>query len=405
MRRAAARALCRIGDSRALRPIMQTLYAEDYWLTNVLLRTGHALNIPGVREEMLTLIREGTAGQRYWAIEALTHASGDAEVLEVVTKLRHDPDTPPELRAHTVAALCRLQPDRAGELLTEAIDDAGIRRVSGWAWWIAWRDGHRLPLEVCRKGFTRDVAGNSRRMAGRLALRHGDEGRALLDDILQTGSPDERATAAVVLAGETPEAFEVLLNELIAGYRERKWSRIVARVLVRTYGEQLCEWAEREKPDTTNRPGLQWALAQVRLMAGGAAAEDVLHFGTPAARAAAVEQMAKEQGAAFLPELRTILREGRPKKAARAAFDAMIRLRDDALATVQQMRTSEHWTERKAAVAILRRWGKLTDEQKAEALADPHVAVQHAADWSPGARAAAQWHPKWKKKINHESHQ
>ena len=44
-----------------------------------------------------------------------------------------------------------------------------------------------------------------------------------------------------------------------------------------------------------------------------------------------------------------------------------------------EMLESEHWGERKAAVGLLRQWGKLTDTQRDKALADPHVAVRHAA--------------------------
>ena len=45
----------------------------------------------------------------------------------------------------------------------------------------------------------------------------------------------------------------------------------------------------------------------------------------------------------------------------------------------EEMIGSEDWAERKAAVCLLRRWGKLTPEQQAQAERDPHIAVQHAA--------------------------
>jgi len=148
---------------------------------------------------------------------------------------------------------------------------------------------------------------------------------------------------------------------------------------VRAYGDRLLAWAERNQPGPADDPALAWALGKARIAAGSAAAEDALHYGGPAVRAEAVNALAHAQGAAFLPELRACLRDGRPKKVARAAFRQMLRLGQAATATVEQMRTAEHWTERKAAVCLLRRWGRLTPEQQAQAQRDPHVAVRHAA--------------------------
>jgi hypothetical protein len=44
------------------------------------------------------------------------------------------------------------------------------------------------------------------------------------------------------------------------------------------------------------------------------------------------------------------------------------------------MLESADWLERKAAVCLLRRWGKLTEEQRQLAQADEHVAVRAAAE-------------------------
>ena len=57
----------------------------------------------------------------------------------------------------------------------------------------------------------------------------------------------------------------------------------------------------------------------------------------------------------------------------------MLRLGDAALPMAMEMLGSAHWTERKAAVCLLRRWGRLTPEHKARAESDPHIAVGHAA--------------------------
>ena len=68
----------------------------------------------------------------------------------------------------------------------------------------------------------------------------------------------------------------------------------------------------------------------------------------------------------------------------------MLRMGEPAMATVRDMLGSEHWTERKAAYSLLRRWGKLSPAQQARGLADPHVAVRHAANWRWPRRPAGE---------------
>ncbi len=378
VREAAARALCRIGDPRAVRPVLRVLYAGDWRTRKAILRTGKILRISGVRDELLGIVREGEPERQYWAIQALAHAEGDDEVYGCLARVFRTPGS--GFRHQALAALCKLRPDHAPDLVAEALGDADLRRCSGWAWWIAVRDGLVLPIEVCMGGFGRDVPANSRRMAGHVVLRHGAAGRKALEDLMGTGSPDQRATAALALAHEKhPGAFKVLLDELLNGYRERKWSRMVSRALVRECPRQLAEWARQARPDVTGRPAVAWALGQVRIAAGEASADDALRFGPPSVRAAAVRQLARSRGAGFLPELRQCLREGRPRKVAQEAFWQMFRLGEAALPTAEEMLVSEHWTERKAAVCLLRWWGRLTPAQKARAERDAHIAVRHAA--------------------------
>ncbi|MCY3020131.1 MAG: hypothetical protein NTW87_14025 [Planctomycetota bacterium] len=112
-----------------------------------------------------------------------------------------------------------------------------------------------------------------------------------------------------------------------------------------------------------------------------------------------MRRLARETGAALLPELRRCLSEGQPRKVAQEAFWQMFRLGQAAMPVVQEMLVSEAWPERKAAVSLLRRWGKLTPRQQARARKDPRLAVRHAADWHPGYVKAAEWHPKWKRKL------
>ena len=125
-----------------------------------------------------------------------------------------------------------------------------------------------------------------------------------------------------------------------------------------------------------------------------------VEHGPPAIRARALRQHATRAGASVLPELRRCLAEGRPKKLAREAYRQMEALGTEAEPTALEMLKSPLWTERKAAVSLLRRWGKLTPQQQADAREDPHVAVRHAADFSPGQIAAAEaGHPKWAGRI------
>ena len=145
---------------------------------------------------------------------------------------------------------------------------------------------------------------------------------------------------------------------------------------------------------------MAWAAAQARLAAGTATPADLVHQGPPTLQADALRKLVAKSGAAALPELRRCLAEGAPKKLAREAFWQMYELREAAEPVALEMLESPQWTQRKAAVCLLRRWGKLGLEHKARAAADPHVAVRHAANWHPSyIEAAKSGHPKWARKI------
>ena len=135
------------------------------------------------------------------------------------------------------------------------------------------------------------------------------------------------------------------------------------------------------------------------MQTGHPAAIDLLHHGQPTVRAEALGRLVEQSGPAVLPELRRCLAEGRPKKLAREAFWRIHALGPEAEPVILQMLDSPLWTERKAAVCLLRRWGRLTDQQKVRAEGEPHVAVRHAANWHPDWLKAAHWHERWAKKI------
>lgn len=399
VRRAAAYALCKIGDERALGPILGLIRARDSWRHHKLFSRGRVLAIPGMREELLRILDQAEGDERWWAIHILANAPGDEEVYGRLLALFRNAAQPYGIRAQALAAVCRLRKEGGEQFVAAALDDPAIRRHSGWAWWVAARNGYVLPIETCVAGLARDVAPNSRRMAGEILRRHGDEGRTALDELLRAGTPDERAAAALALEREhRADVFDALMTELLDGYQHRKWQRIIAHSVVRYYPDELCGWADAERVPA-DRPQVAWALAKVRLASGRGTPDDLLRHGTPSSRMAAVRTLARERGAAFIPELRRCLREGRPRKVAQEAFWQMHRLGDDAIPAAEGMLESEHWPERKAAVCLLRRWRKLTPEQKAHAEADEHVAVRHAANWHPDYVEAAATHPKWRRKL------
>jgi len=399
VRRAAAYALCRIGDKRAREPLLGLIRAKDSWRHHKLFSRGRVLAIPGMREELLRILDQDEGDERWWAIRILSNTAGDDEVYERLLALSRNAAQPDGIRSQALAAVCSLRKEGGEPLVAEALSDPAIRRHSGWAWWVAAVNGYVLPIETCVAGFERHVAANSRRMAGEILRRHGDKGRAMLEKLLRTGTPDQRAAAALALGRERrADVFDALIAELLDGYQHRKWQRVVARSVVRYYPDELCAWADAESVPA-DRPQVAWALAKVRLASGRGTPDDLLRHGTPSSRMAAVRALARENGAAFIPELRRCLCEGRPRKVAQEAFWQMFRLRDAARPAVEQMLESEHWTERKAALCLLRRWGTLTPEQQEQGEADEHIAVRHAANWHPNWREAAETHPAWRKKL------
>ena len=378
----AARALCAIGDPRALRPLLRILYGKDNWRYVKIFYGGGALRVPGIREEMLRLLREGDRGQQWLALRVLQHARDDTEVFDCVLAAFHGRGgVPLATRCGALSALCELRPEDTMDLVTEALSDPDIATRSGWAWWTAMRKGLVLPIDTCLLGFGARVAPISRWMAGRVMLRHGDHGVRALEGILRDGPRDHRATAAVALSERKyPEAFPTLLAELLDGHGPRKWLRIVGRLLMQRYADELTTWADTHPDQASASSWLAWPLARLRMARGSATPEDVFRHGPPAARAAGLRELARAEGARCLPQLRRCLREGRPGKLAHEAFHQMRRLGEAAMPTVMEMLESDPWTERKAAVCLLRRWGKLTPEQQEKAQADPHIAVRHAAE-------------------------
>ncbi len=390
VRRGAAHALCTLGDERALEPLLAT-WRGDYSRTGAsvpmrrVLRVKRVLAIPGAREAFLRLLREGDRDEQEMALLVFSQARGDQEVAGRVHEILR---TPGPLRHQALSVLLQIDPPSGARAARAAVesDDARLRM---WAPSVALGHGVSLPIETCLKAFGHGVpawAGRhtgwawGRQAAGLLVLRHGEEGERVLRQLLASGRPEERATAALALAQIAPdEAFEVLRQELLAGSPDGHWTKAVARALSAHCAERLRDWLEGEGERMAGMPGPAWVLAKSAAMPSEAVIEVLLREGTPAVRAAAVRLLAKAKGASALPELRRLLREGRPRKVAQEAMRRMLRLGEAAHATAREMLESEHWTERKAAVVLLRRWGKLSQSDAERAGRDPHVAVRKAA--------------------------
>jgi len=373
VRRGAANALCAIGDPRALNPIL-----EEWRAYRLEFRFRDLLAIRGARQALLRIVRESGDPDQWWELQALRQAKGDGEVFDALYEIFHSTR---KNRGTVLDVLCDIRPERAADLLIEALNDPDLR-IRVRAPWAALRRGLVLPIEACLKAFGDGVRWWERLCAGNLVLLHGDEGEKALERVMRTGSPAERATAAMTLAGKREadeEAFEVLKQELLRGLRDRKWVKAVSRTLARRYARQLAQWVEAEPDLAAIAPNVVWALARNPKAQAGATLKGLCRDSTPAIRAGALRILARQRGSAFLPELRRCLRDGRPRKVAREAFREMQRLGDAARPIAEEMLHSSHWTERKAAVGLLRRWGGLTQDLEAQARRDPHVAVRLAA--------------------------
>ncbi|MEW6754777.1 MAG: hypothetical protein AB1505_27920, partial [Candidatus Latescibacterota bacterium] len=385
----AAQALCAIGNERARGPVLRLLYAENPWWHWRLFVSGRVLGIPGVREGLLEVIRQAsgrrTPGERVtpsMAMEAVSHLAGDAEVTGLVEQVYRDASVHANLRVAAFVALWRLQPEARPALAAQALESP-VERLRCLAAYFACRDGVEVPIEKCQRAFRSDTAWWGRWGAAELVRRHGEEGRRALERVLEAGAPDERSTAALALARTGSMAALTVLKEELLGVRgERQWAKAVSRALASRYGPDVADWLAAFAGGATDLSRILWTLARTG-SEGGGLVEGFQRSGPPAARAAATRILARQRGAAFLPELRQCLAAGRPRKVAQEAFWQVHRLRATARPMVEEMCQSPLWTERRAAVALLRRWGELTPAQRAAAEADPHVAVRHAARWKP----------------------
>ena len=384
MQQVAAKALCRIGDGRARGPILKLLYTDQPWNTWILFVHGQVLRVPGIREALIEEVRtggqSGTPRDRVtvgMAIGALSHLAGDSEVIELASAMYRDQDRHLRARGAAYQALWRLLPEDHESLAIEGLNDAAptIRLTAAFC---ASREDLVPPIAACLKAFERGVVWWGRRCAGELILRHGEPGLRVMEGFLDTGTAEERSTAAVVLAGSgSSRAFEVLKQELFEQHPERIRMLNVSISLAEHYGEDVARWIEEESGEVPDLSRLLWTLSRTRTEPSPLI-DGFFEDGPPAVRTSALRILVRHHGAGFLPQLRRCLAEGRPRKVAQEAFWQVNRMREEARPMLQEMLGSELWTERKAAVCLLRRWGELTEDQRRTAEGDEHKAVRNA---------------------------
>jgi len=298
VQRAAARALCQIGDPRALRPIIRVLYAGQGWQADVFGK-GQALAVPGVREELLKLLREGGPRYKGDALMALSHAREDEEVFNAILQVFQNPEQ--GYGSDALQALCAMRPESALEFITAAFDHPDPR-VGALACWLAISRGILVPIDACLRVFREEVRPLARLSAASLILRHGEKGMETLKRLLRTGSPVEQATAALALARTgSKEALEVLKRELLGDQHDKKWAMVVSRVSGRHYAEELERWVNAEPGLLPRSPGIAWALAKGQAEAATPVIEESLHKGTPTVRRAAVRFLARQKGSQWAP--------------------------------------------------------------------------------------------------------
>jgi len=387
VRKVAAEALCLIGDPRALQPMVRMLMTPgDRAMHHVdlLYYRPTVLRIPGMHGELLKAVRRGRdipADILFYVIGVLGEYCTDAETSGTLLGALRNTDLPPRARNEALRTVCSRQPEFAESLIIEAFGQPELVTACWEAWGLAERHDILIPIDLCLHYIERDARPTHRVAAARHIVRHGDEGRRAMERLLHGGSQDQRATAALVLSSHLPRSdlFEVLKEELLHGCLEGKWPTLVAKQILRSYTDRALAWSRNATTAEASHPPVAWLFARLRVNTGQATSWDMLLCGGSHARRMSLRKLVETQGAEAIPELRRTLRETRPQQAAREAFRQMRRMRERALPDVLEMLSSEYWGERKAAVGLLRQWSRLTDSQRENALADPHIAVRHAA--------------------------
>ncbi len=388
-RRTAALALCAIGDERALYPLLRLVYSQRMWIFTQPRPArqagdwrpdwspmGRLLDVPGLREKLLERVRNNQA--TWCELLILSYAEGDDAVYSAIRDLLRRSGNWQQSE-NALQALGRIRPDDAPRLLQQHLSSAD-RRHRYAACQAAFYLYITPSLDACIKALALGIDDRSLTFLLLLLRDHGQEGQQALENMLDHESETARFTAAIALAPtRSRKAFDVLMQTFATPepYVQRFWQKW--RPLGENYAPELAAWIEENDIGPSGPYVVVQALARNTHAdyAIGPVLEGLTDHAAESVCAAAINIMARRRGADYLPELRQRLATGR-SAIARSAFRAVERLGQEAVPMAEDMLSTQNWKERKAAVCLLRRWGILTDEQRATAEADEHVAVRRA---------------------------
>lgn len=355
----AARALCEIGDPRALQPVLRLLYTHSgrWWRKHTFksFEFKRLLAVPGMREAMLNVIRERRPESGI-ALQVLSHATGDGEVYETILHLYQN--THEAWCRVALRILCLLDPNRAKEPLIEALKDDNSRLVD-FAINEARLLKYNLPLDICIDVLKTRTSVSTLNKAADLIFKHGEAGILALKDLMHNGDPAGRARAALVLfARDDDEATRMIKTDLLG-------------------------LPDNADIDLSTLANLERHLAKNNPNQAGPLVEGFLQIVNYRLCGAALDILVHQKGVSALPQLRKSLQHRRPRssKTARKAFRLIAKLGDEAVPEVETWLNDEDWMIRQAAASLLKRWDKLTPALVQKLSRDPHVAVQNAARW------------------------
>ncbi|MBT4502296.1 MAG: sigma-70 family RNA polymerase sigma factor [Gemmatimonadetes bacterium] len=383
-RQVALWALCHIGDERACRPVLRLLYARNPWKTWQVSAQAGLMNIPGVRGSLIREVREGrgpkppglnpVSDPAQMAVRILSLIDADEEIQDLLAEVFRDAEYRSIVRSRALVGLFRLQPERASEWAKAGLATKDRKILLAVA--RSGRGDLTMPLSTLVAAFR---SGSFRGARFHLGFLFGDANREALREIARTSEGDVHWAAVLALARENDTESLQKLKQEVRQSTTPHYSFEISQVVAQHAGDEVESWIEDGNFEQRPLANLLWGLARSGHEATSEIMAHLANEGTPAVRKAAIRMLTKARGVAYLSELRGFLSAGQHAKVAREAFWQMHAIGSAAEPTARDMLSSPQWAERKAGVCLLRRWGRLTDQEREQALADEHIAVRHGA--------------------------
>lgn len=150
VRAAAAQVLCRIGDTRALRPVLSLLYTDDAWTYWNVFAKGKVMGIPGFKEELIKIVQSEDSVDRNLAAQALAYAVDDEVVYDCVVKVfQHDP----KARMHLLSGMKDQPTELIAPFVLEALKGRDPK-AHMMATWLAMTKSIPVPIDVAFRMFS-----------------------------------------------------------------------------------------------------------------------------------------------------------------------------------------------------------------------------------------------------------